>query len=130
MKKRSLRCIIGIAVLMLLSVFLLSGCTKNKKEEQKDTDVKENLQADESVDEEEGPSVNFEDIFSNENENEEDAVEEDNKQGNNKQENNKQNNKQENNKQENNKQEDNKQEDKEDLEGVGDNTEQGWSPFY
>ena len=67
MKKRRLSCIIGMAVLMLLSVFLLSGCTKKKKEDQKDTDVKENLQVEESVDEEEGPSVNFEDVFLNEN---------------------------------------------------------------
>lgn len=142
MKKRNSKCMIGIAILILLSLVAIGGCTKKSDKEEKSdkeqtsVDEKDKLQIGEDDEEDEGPSVDFEDVFSNEDEENKSNVNKDNTAQENNKDNNKEEGKQEGNK-ENNK-EDNKEEKPEDTtEGNKDvldieEEDKGdkWGPFY
>lgn len=65
MEKRKWKYIIGVAILALLSVFVLSGCKRKQDKEQENTGIEEGLQTEE---EGEGGSDVFEEIFSTESE--------------------------------------------------------------
>ena len=63
MSKKSLRYIVGILVVIMVSVLALGGCKKNKDKDKENTGVEGGLQVEESG---EGDSIDFEDFVSDE----------------------------------------------------------------